>query len=209
MCLSTCANQLHNSSKNKGYIVYFLNYSTQVIYMLRTLVALCMMLCGVAYAQMPAAGYQIKNEAFAQFVNETGETYLLKSQPVIVQVLPVLAATLTPANDIVASPSQVVFWPHILTNTGNADDGYRFSLTDVGGDSGILINLQLIHDVNKNGAFDAGDVRALTAAGSRAVAARRRRGRLVRSSWPTGEHRRCGRQREDARSRKHPRDREQ
>ncbi|HMU86472.1 MAG TPA: hypothetical protein PKC11_02450 [Agitococcus sp.] len=158
MCLSTCANQLHNSSKNKGYIVYFLNYSTQVIYMLRTLVALCMMLCGVAYAQMPAAGYQIKNEAFAQFVNETGETYLLKSQPVIVQVLPVLAATLTPANDIVASPSQVVFWPHILTNTGNADDGYRFSLTDVGGDSGILIKPQLIHDVNKNGAFDAGDV---------------------------------------------------
>jgi len=78
MCLSTCANQLNNSSKNKGYIVYFLNYSTQVIYMLRTLVALCMMLCGVAYAQMPAAGYQIKNEAFAQFVNETGETYTIK-----------------------------------------------------------------------------------------------------------------------------------
>lgn len=184
MCLSTCANQLNNSSKNKGYIVYFLNYSTQVIYMLRALVALCMMLCGMAYAQMPAAGYQIKNEAFAQFVNETGETYLLKSRPVIVQVLPVLAATLTPANDIVASPSQIVFWPHILTNTGNADDSYRFGLTDVGGDSGILISPQLIHDVNKNGAFDAGDVIIDPAAHLEQIAVGQSMSLLVRAQLP-------------------------
>lgn len=138
--------------------MYLLNYSAQVTYILRTLVALCMMLCGVAYAQMPAAGYQIKNEAFGQFVNESGETYNIKSQPVIVEILPVLAATLTPANDLVASAGQTIYWPHILTNTGNADDQYRFNIKDESNDSGVLTRIQLIHDVNKNGIYDVNDV---------------------------------------------------
>ena len=101
-----------------------------------------MMICGVAYAQMPAAGYKIKNEASGQFVNENGEVYTITSQPVIVEIIPVLAATLTPANDLLAIPDQIVYWPHILTNTGNAEDRYHFSLTDVGGDSGLLKNIK-------------------------------------------------------------------
>ena len=139
---------------------------------------------GVAHAKMAPAGYQVKNEALAQFVNESGETYIIKSQPVIVEILPVLAAVLTAANDLVASPNQIVYWTHILINTGNADDKYRFSLEDIGGDSGILNNIKLIHDVNKNNVFDSNDVIIDTAAHVETLVAGQSMSLLVQAQLP-------------------------
>ena len=114
--------------------------------------------CGVVQAKMPAAGLKIENIASAQFIDDRGNRYFAVSQPVITQVLPAYAASLTPANDIQANPDQIITWQHTLTNTGNAQDSYSFNVLDLGGDSGVLKNLILIHDVNNNGIHDAGDV---------------------------------------------------
>ena len=113
---------------------------------------------GVAHAKMAPAGLKIENVATAQFTDQSGDSYFLSSQPVITEILPVYSATLTAANDIQAKPDEIVVWPHTLTNTSNIEDSFRFNLIDLGGDSGILKNLLLIHDVNKNGIYDASDI---------------------------------------------------
>jgi uncharacterized repeat protein (TIGR01451 family) len=114
--------------------------------------------CGVAQAKMAPAGLKIENIANAQFIDDSGNRYFAVSQPVITQILPAYAAILTPANDIQANPDQIITWQHTLTNTGNAQNSFSFNLIDLGGDSGVLKNLTLIHDVNNNGFYDAGDI---------------------------------------------------
>jgi hypothetical protein len=37
-------------------------------------------------------------------------------------------------------------------------NSFSFNMLDLGGDSGVLKNLILIHDVNNNGIYDAGDI---------------------------------------------------
>ncbi|MBK6756992.1 MAG: hypothetical protein IPG70_04930 [Moraxellaceae bacterium] len=114
--------------------------------------------CGVAQAKMAPAGLKIENIASAQFVDDSGNRYFAVSQPVTTKILPAYAAILTPANDIQANPDQIITWQHTLTNTGNAQNSFSFNLIDLGGDSGVLKNLTLIHDVNNNGFYDAGDI---------------------------------------------------
>ena len=114
--------------------------------------------CGVVQAKMPAAGLKIENIASAQFIDDSGNRYFAVSQPVITQILPAYAASLTPANDIQANPDQIITWQHTLTNTGNAQNSFSFNMLDLGGDSGVLKNLILIHDVNNNGIYDTGDI---------------------------------------------------
>lgn len=67
-------------------------------------------------------------------------------------------ATLTAYPDLTLDPGTVAVWKHVLTNTGNLADSYTFSLTDVLGDKGVLGNVQLILDTNKNGIYDAVDM---------------------------------------------------
>lgn len=117
--------------------------------------ALC---SGVALAQMPPVGFKVENIASAQFKDASGNTYFAVSQPVITQILPAYAANLTPSSPLQAVPNQTVAWHHVLTNTGNSDNSFRFNVFDEGGDSGVLKNLIIIHDVNNNGVYDAGDV---------------------------------------------------
>jgi hypothetical protein len=114
--------------------------------------------CGVAQAKMAPAGLKIENIASAQFIDDSGNRYFAVSQPVITQILPAYAASLTPANDIQANPDQIITWQHTLTNTGNAQNSFSFNMLDLGGDSGVLKNLILIHDVNNNGIYDTGDI---------------------------------------------------
>ena len=67
-------------------------------------------------------------------------------------------ATLTAHPELTLDPGTVAVWKHTLTNTGNLADSYTFALADVLGGKGVLGNVQLILDANKNGIYDAGDV---------------------------------------------------
>ena len=123
-----------------------------------TLLVVCMAFYGVARATMAPAGIKIENIATGQFLDQNGDTYNLTSNAVTIEVIPVWAAQLTQANEMIAGAGQVVTWPHVLTNTGNIADTFQFNVLDVGGDSGQLVNIQLIHDVNNNGIYDTSDV---------------------------------------------------
>lgn len=122
-----------------------------------TMLVVCMAFYGVARATMAPAGIKIENIATGQFLDQNGDTYNLTSNPVTIEVIPVWAAQLTQANEMIAGAGQLVTWPHVLTNTSNIADTFQFSVSDVGGDSGQLVNIQLIHDVNNNGIYDTGD----------------------------------------------------
>jgi uncharacterized repeat protein (TIGR01451 family) len=139
--------------------VYFQASLINIRFFLCTAFVVLSALCGgVAQAKMAPAGLKIENIANAQFKDDSGNTYFAVSKPVITQILPAYAAILTPANELQAVPNQIITWHHTLTNTGNAQNTFSFNLIDLGGDSGVLKNLTLIHDVNNNGFYDAGDI---------------------------------------------------
>ena len=123
-----------------------------------TLLVVCMAFYGVARATMAPAGIKIENIATGQFLDQNGDTYSITSNAVTIEVIPVWVAQLTKANDMIAGAGQLVTWPHVLTNTGNIADTYKFNVSDAGGDTGLLGNIELIHDVNNNGIYDVGDV---------------------------------------------------
>ena len=112
---------------------------------------------GVARATMAPAGIKIENIATGQFLDQNGDTYSITCNAVTIEVIPVWVAQLTKANDMIAGAGQLVTWPHVLTNTGNIADTYKFNVSDAGGDNGLLGNIELIHDVNNNGIYDVGD----------------------------------------------------
>ncbi len=140
--------------------------------------------CGVVQAKMPAAGLKIENIASAQFIDDSGNRYFAVSQPVTTKILPAYAAILTPANDIQANPDQIIIWQHTLTNTGNAQNSFSFNLIDLGGDSGVLKNLTLIHDVNNNGFYDAGDIIINPAVHQESLEAGQKMSLLVKAQVP-------------------------
>ena len=138
--------------------MYFQASLINIRFFLCTAFVVLSALCGgVAQAKMAPAGLKIENIANAQFKDDSGNTYFAVSKPVITQILPAYAAILTPANELQAVPNQIITWHHTLTNTGNAQNTFSFNLIDLGGDSGVLQNLKLIHDVNNNGLYDAGE----------------------------------------------------
>ena len=108
-----------------------------------TLLVVYMAFYGIARATMAPAYLNITNTASSDYINDRGENKKTLSNTVVIEVLPVFAATLTPAVDVIGSPAKVVTWLHKLTNTGNADDTYQFSISDAGGDSGTLENIKL------------------------------------------------------------------
>ncbi len=138
--------------------MYFQASTITMRLLLSTALLVLSVLCSFAQANLLPAGLKIENIANAQFLNETGQRFFAVSQPVTVQILPVYAAQLSPANPLQAAPDEIVVWQHTLTNLGNAEQDFVFDVVDVGGDSGVLKNLMIIHDVNNNGVYDAADV---------------------------------------------------
>lgn len=132
--------------------------STITSWLCTVFMVLSVVFANVAHAKIAAAGLKIENVATAQFTDNNGDNYFLSSQSVVTEVLPVYSATLTAANDIQAKPNDIVTWQHTLTNYSNIENKFSFNIFDVGGDSGVLKDILLIHDVNNNGVYDAGDI---------------------------------------------------
>ncbi|WP_085344762.1 DUF11 domain-containing protein [Vibrio sp. ArtGut-C1] len=100
------------------------------------------------------AGTEINNRATVIYQDANGNTYTAQSNESTVVVAEVYAATLAQDRISNASPGTTVYFPHTLTNTGNAVD--TFSISSLNDNSGEIY--QVYEDVNGNGLVDAGEV---------------------------------------------------
>ena len=101
-----------------------------------------------------AAGTLIKNLATVTYEDANGNSYSAQSNEAVVTVAPVYSATIESDNALTGAPGQTVYFPHVLSNTGNIEDVY-----DLATDTGAIIYL----DTNGNGQPDPGEV-AVTSA---------------------------------------------
>ncbi len=108
------------------------------------------------------AGTVIKNLATVTYTDNNGDSYTATSNEAEVVVAPVNRATLESDNQGgEAAPGQTVYFPHVLTNTGNSADTYTLStadddLTDAPG-TATATAYTIYLDENGNGQPDAGE----------------------------------------------------
>ncbi|WP_207779439.1 beta strand repeat-containing protein [Zavarzinia aquatilis] len=88
---------------------------------------------GAALAAAPAAGTIITNSASATYLDALGASQTAQSNTVETKVLPKAAFTLTQDNTKQGAPGTTVYFPHILTNTGNAADSFTLTLSAITG----------------------------------------------------------------------------
>lgn len=123
-----------------------------------------------AQAAAPQAGSQIRNVATATYtapattsggVEVLSQPAIAESNAVFAIIQAVEALTLTQSQNVTRAPGSVVTLSHLLTNTGNVRSSYTMAWANGGAgcaaDSTDLSNLQLVRDLNNNGAIDPGD----------------------------------------------------
>ena len=96
-----------------------------------------------------AAGTLIKNLATVTYEDENGNSYSAQSNEAVVTVAPVYSASIESDNALTGAPGQTVYFPHVVSNTGNIADTYTLAT-----DTGALIYL----DTNGNGQPDPGEL---------------------------------------------------
>lgn len=100
-----------------------------------------------------AAGTLIKNLATVTYEDENGNEYSAQSNEAIVTVAPVYSAVIEKDNALSAAPGQTVYFPHVLSNTGNITDSYKLATSGVTAGSSVKV----YHDLNANGQPDPGE----------------------------------------------------
>lgn len=128
--------------------------------LLRKILACWLLLLWVAAGQAaaPAAGTVISNTALASYVDTaSGASVRLTSNTVNTRVTPLEALTLTADQTLTLAPGAPFVASHVLTNTGNVTTGYQLALTVLGGGAYLPLNLEVVHDANRNGRADAGE----------------------------------------------------
>ncbi|RZU47726.1 putative repeat protein (TIGR01451 family) [Fluviicoccus keumensis] len=113
-------------------------------------------MAGSALAALPPAGTRILNTATAEYDNPINATQKKKTAS-NTTVVEITAAFLTADQLVTTSPGSTVTWQHVLSNNGSAADNYTLSVSDLGGDSGVLSGLHLVFDANGNGQEDPGE----------------------------------------------------
>lgn len=118
---------------------------------------------GVAYLPSAlaatAAGTQIKNLATVTYEDAAGNPYSAQSNEAVVTVSQVYSASIGVDNAVSAAAGQIVYLPHVLTNTGNGADTYTLTATNDGTitDSLDSSSVEIYHDLNQNGVPDSGE----------------------------------------------------
>lgn len=140
----------------------------------------------LAEAAIPLAGTLISNVALGEFVEE-GSTVVQSSRSNTVQttILPVYALTLTATQSRYGVAGQMIRFSHELRNTGNSNDTYTLTLTDLASDAVNFTDEAVYLDRNRDGVADGA---ALTAAELAALPLRpgERIGLLVMATVPVG-----------------------
>jgi trimeric autotransporter adhesin len=106
-----------------------------------------------AIAAPPPANSVIGNQATATYTDGTGTTRNVTSNLVQTTVAQVYGHTLVSNQTKLAPPGSTVYFPHVLTNTGNGTDTYTLSTLNLGGDFD-LTNIRIFADANGDGLPD-------------------------------------------------------
>ncbi|NWK74566.1 DUF11 domain-containing protein [Acinetobacter sp. SwsAc6] len=102
----------------------------------------------------PLPGSYISNIASGDYVDETGSTLVVNSNPVSLEVQKILALTLVQNQQQQSTIGGLVNFPHVLTNTGNTSDRYALSLTHSVSDEFDLASIKVYADRDQNGVPD-------------------------------------------------------
>lgn len=107
--------------KNKTFILWFLVFS--------------MLLSFTVHAKSPIAGTLIQNQASATYKDANGVEQTATSNVVETLIQQVGAMELVQDQTRYGVVGNVVYLPHVLTNTGNGVDTYALTVANVGGDN--------------------------------------------------------------------------
>ena len=108
------------------------------------------------FAQMPAAGTVIKNQASATYTDSSGLQQTTTSNLVETVVQQVGAFRLDQDQSEYAIPGQVVSFPHVLTNEGNGFDSFTLDATNsILADDYDFTGFNIYPDVNQDGVADS------------------------------------------------------
>lgn len=119
---------------------------------------LLLLVWAAAQAAAPAAGTIISNTAYGSFVDTaTGHSSRLTSNTVDTRVSPLEALTLTADQALLAGAGTAFSASHVLTNTGNVRTAYLLAAAALPTSAFTPIDLQVVHDVNRNARADAGE----------------------------------------------------
>jgi uncharacterized repeat protein (TIGR01451 family) len=113
---------------------------------------------GAVYAQAPAAGSVIGNQATATYTDSGGTARTATSNLVQTTVAQVYSHTLTASQSRTVAPGGTVYYPHTLTNTGNGADTYTLGAVDGGTNGAVTFtlgtNVFIYADANGDGVPD-------------------------------------------------------
>lgn len=116
------------------------------------------------FAAGTPAGTQIKNQATAQYKDSNGNTQVSTSNEVITIVNPIYGLTVTPDGTVgggettqTATAGTRVYFPYVLTNTGNASDTFNVATAVDGSATFTPANVKIYLDANGDGVVGAGD----------------------------------------------------
>lgn len=130
----------------------------------------------------PAAGTVIGNQASATYTDGAGTSRTTTSNLVQTTVSQVKSFTLTANGSRTAAPGQTVYYPHVITNTGNGTDTYALGTVTTGGGFTHGGPLAYYADADGNGVPD--NAVAITTSG--AIAAGTQFRFVVAASVPGG-----------------------
>lgn len=116
------------------------------------MVAMSYFLWSVSYALTPV-DTRIVNQASASFKDAEGVSHTVTSNVVETVIQQVAALSLVQNQSKFVSSDGDVYFPHVLTNTGNGEDRYDLLLQDIGGDFNFS-SVQLFEDADQNGLPD-------------------------------------------------------
>ncbi|WP_293374446.1 hypothetical protein [Nevskia sp.] len=117
--------------------------------------ALALTLAGLSAPAVaaPLAGSVIGNQATATYVDENGTPQTTSSNLVETIVAQVAGVDIEATQSNTAAPGETIYFPHIVTNTGNGNDTYTLATTNNGG-TFEFANIVIYADANQDGVPD-------------------------------------------------------
>ena len=132
------------------------------------LMVFLILISGSAAAKAPAAGTIIKNQATATYKDSAGIQQTATSNLVETVIQQVGAFDLVQDEQSrFGIAGQATTFPHVLTNTGNGEDSFALSVTDLGADDFNFTDITMYADRNQDGIAD--DLTPITNTGTLAA----------------------------------------
>ncbi len=127
---------------------------TQIRYLGVAMVLLILFSTTESFAAGTPSGTKIKNVAKMEYKDLAGTSFdPIYSDTATVEVEQVAGVSLSPTGTLqYSSDSMYVYYPHVVTNTGNGTDSYTITGTDSAGWSP-----NILFDANGNGIWDSGE----------------------------------------------------